>query len=160
MMIRYDIVLMLLFFFLQSCSNEDIQRNFIEKKIEISFEGDSNEVFPWVYFSANTENQSTLYIIKNNDTIISQKGTYSFTGGKMPKECNLVLYSRSVYPEWIHIGVTYRKRMSNPLNIDNLKVVIKGYKDNIQYLDTTHIMPAFNIKDELKSSDYVFTLKF
>ena len=61
--------------------------------------------------------------------------------------------------EWIYLGVTYRKRMSNPSEADELKIRIKGYINDIQYLDTVQTMRAFRKDEEIDDSDYMYDLK-
>ena len=49
--------------------------------------------------------------------------------------------------------------MSNPSEADELKIRIKGYINDIQYLDTVQTMRAFRKDEEIDDSDYMYDLK-
>ena len=98
-------------------------------------------------------------MIQDGDTIIKNDGTFGILKGEIPLSGKIVLYSKMKETEWIYLGVTYRKRMSNPSEADELKIRIKGYINDIQYLDTVQTMRAFRKDEEIDDSDYMYDLK-
>ncbi len=156
---RYNLLLILIIL-LQSCDGVDInEKEYVEKKIAICFDGNPDKVYPWVSFAAHTEDHESLCIVQDNDTIINKDGTFSIERGKIPTSGQIVLYSKTRESGWIYLGVTYRKRMKTPSYSDELIVRIKGYVNDIQYLDTTHVMHAFNLEENINESDYIYKLK-
>lgn len=160
----YVICVYIIAFLLQSCDNIDIpEKKYTEKKIEIRFEGKKEDVYPWLSFTAYTENHETLYVVQNKDTTINQDGTFYIERGKIPTSGQIVLYSKSWYTGSIHLGVNYRKRKispSIPSKSDELKISVKGYVNNILQLDTVHVMHAFKAEEKISSSNYMFNLNF
>lgn len=49
--------------------------------------------------------------------------------------------------------------MKNPSETDDLKIRIQGTCNDIQKLDTIHIMHAFRSDEKIDASDYIFNLK-
>lgn len=144
----------------QSCDNTDMpETERVTKKVSVCFEGDPEGTYPWLSFVAYTENHETLYVIQDGDTIIKNDGTFGILKGEIPLSGKIVLYSKMKETEWIYLGVTYRKRMSNPSEADELKIRIKGYINDIQYLDTVQTMRAFRKDEEIGDSDYMYDLK-
>lgn len=155
------IIVCFLAFMLQSCENTDTpETESVRKKVSVYFEGNSEAVFPWVSFVAYTENHQPLYIMQDGDEIIKNDGTFSILRGGLPLSGKVVLYSDLKDAEWIYLGVTYRKRMENPSEADELKIRIQGYVNDIQYLDTMHVMPAFRSDEEIDEVNYIYKLKF
>ena len=70
------------------------------------------------------------------------------------------LYSRSRYPEYINVGVTYRKRRTTPLPSDDLSVKVEAFRGDILELDTSFVMHSFKIEDKIKEADYIFSINF
>lgn len=154
------IIICLLVFVFQSCESSDTpEPKCVRKKIYVYFEGNTEAVFPWVSFVAYTENHQTLYIMQDGDAIIKNDGTFNISRGNIPQSGKIVLYSDLKDSEWIYLGVTYRKRMENPSETDELKIRIQGYVNDIQYLDTMHVMPAFKSDEKIDESDYIYKLK-
>lgn len=135
------------------------EKGWVKKKASIYFEGNTEKVFPWVSFVAYTKNQETLFIIQDGDTVIKNDGTFSINRGEIPQSCRVVLYSHIQDTEWIYLGVTYRKRMKNPSDADELKIKIQGYINDILYLDTMQIMRAFRSDEKIDASDYIYKIK-
>lgn len=154
------IIICFLVFMFQSCENTDTpETEYVRKKVYMYFEGNAEAVSPWVSFVAYTENHQPLYIMQDGDVIINNDGTFSILKGEIPLPGKVVLYSDLKNAEWIYLGVTYRKRMTNPSEADELKIRIQGYINDVQYLDTMHVMPAFRSDEEIDESDYIYKLK-
>lgn len=146
---------------LPGCTHTDIpEKEYTEKKVAIWFEGNPERTYPWVSFSAYTENHEDLYAIQGNDTTIDLGGTFGILRGGIHAPGPVVLYASSRTMGWIHLGVTYRKRMASPSADDELRVRIKGYVNDVLRLDTTHTMRAFRIEEKPKASEYMYDIHF
>lgn len=144
----------------QSCEETDVPEMKNNKKmVSVYFDGNTENVSHWTSFVAYTENHKSLYIIQNGDTIIDNKGTFEIRRDEVPIPGKVVLFSKFKDTEYIHISVTYRKRMKNPSETDDLKIRIQGTCNDIQKLDTIHIMHAFRSDEKIDASDYIFNLK-
>lgn len=147
-------------FVAQSCEKTDVPEiKNAKKMVSVYFDGNTESVSPWVSFVAYTENHEPLYIIQNGDTVIGNKGTFGVEKGELPIPSKVVLFSELKDSEWIYLSVTYRKRMTSPSEVDDLKIKIKGYTNDIQNLDTIHIMRAFRADEKIDESDYIYKLK-
>ena len=58
------------------------------------------------------------------------------------------------------MGVTYRKRRTHPLPIDDLSIKIEAFRDDALELDTSVIMHSFRIEDKIKEADYIFSVNY
>ena len=153
--------LLIMFFTFQSCDKTDFtNKKYVEKQLSLNLCGDNEKVSPWTSVTAYTENGSTLYVKQGKDTKVYKDGTFEISRGRWYTSDTITLYFKSRNPDWIHIGVTYRKRMKSPSIFDDLTIKIKGYVYNIQHLDTMHTIHAFYVDDKIKESDYIFKLNF
>lgn len=152
---------MLAAFLFASCSDNDVpEKDFVEKKVIISLDGINDSISPWMSFTAYTTNQSILRVVKDNDTLNCKEGVLKIPNGSCQIPCQIELYSRSRYPEYIHVGVTYRKRRTRPLPSDDLNVKVEAFRDNLLELDTSFVMHSFKIDDKIKEADYIFSINF
>lgn len=158
----YAIVfVMLTTFFFASCSDNDVsEKDFVEKKVIISLDGINDSISPWMSFTAYTINQSILRVVKDDDTLNCKDGVFKIPNGSCQTPCQMELYSRSRYPEYIHVGMTYRKRRTRPLLSDDLNVKVEAFRDNLLELDTSFVMHSFKIEDKIKEVDYIFSINF
>lgn len=148
-------------FFFVSCSDNDVpEKNFVEKKVIISLDGVNDSISPWMSFTAYTTNQSILHVVRDNDTLNCKDGVLKIPNSSCQIPCQMELYSRSRYPEHIHLGVTYRKRRTTPLPSDDLNVKVEAFRDNLLELDTSFVMHSFKIEDKIKETDYIFSINF
>lgn len=147
-------------FLLQGCNKEEFPKSkFVSKKITITFDGNFEKVYPWVSFVAYTEDQTPLYVLMGNDSIIQEDGAFEIERGKMGKLSQITLLVKQRASNWVYISTTYRKRMKSPSQLDDLKINTKRFVDNVLSLDTTHVMRAFDIKDKPSRLEYIYHLK-
>ena len=157
--IRTMIICILCLMF-QSCEETDVpEMKNIKKMVSVYFDGNSEDVSHWTSFVAYTESHEPLYIIQNGDTIIDNKGTFEIRRDEVPIPGKVVLFSEFKDTGYIYISVTYRKRIKNPSETDDLKIRIQGYCNDILKLDTLHIMNAFRSDEKIDVSDYIYKLK-
>ena len=155
------LVLLIIFFAFQSCDKTDFtNKEYVEKQLSLNLCGDNEKISPWTTMVAYTGNGSTLYVKQGKDTKVCKDGTFEISKGHCSTSDTITLYLKTRNPDWIHIGITYRKRMKSPSISDDLTIKIKGYVDNIQHIDTTHTIHAFYVDDKITESDYIFKLHF
>lgn len=156
------LVLLIIFFAFQSCDKTDFTTNkeSVEKQLSLNLCGDNEKTSPWTTMVAYTGNRSTLYVKQGKEIKVCKDGMFEISKGYCSTSDTITLYLKTRDPDWIHIGVTYRKRMKFPSISDDLTIKIKGYVDNIQHIDTTHTIHAFCVDDKIKESDYIFKLNF
>lgn len=151
---------------LQSCYKNDpfpdVEDEHVRKKVEVFLEGNQDEIYPWVRFSANTYTDRPLYVVQGNDTTACADGSFDLGRGELPKSGHLVLRAEGTAPVTMHVGVTYRKRKKTepPAESELLTVRIKGYADDVQVLDTTRLMRSFYAKELIMPDNYMFHVSF
>ena len=151
---------------LQSCDKNDpfpdVEDEHVRKKVEVFLEGNQDEIYPWVRFSANTYTDRPLYVVQGNDTTACADGSFDLGRGEFPKSGRLVLCADGTKHDFMYVVVTYRKRKKTepPVESELLTVRIKGYADDVQTLDTTRIMPAYYAKEKIVYDNYTFKIIF
>lgn len=152
---------MLAAFFLASCSDNDAtEKEYVEKKVVVTLDGVNDSISPWMSFTAYTINRSILRVVRDNDTLNCKGWDFEIPKGSCQIPCQMELYSRSRYPEYINVGVTYRKRRTTPLPSDDLSVKVEAFRGDILELDTSFVMHSFKIEDKIKEADYIFSINF
>lgn len=147
--------------FLQGCDNNDFtEEEMIDKRITVTFDGDYERTYPWMSFSAYTENREVLYAVVGNDTMMMRDGLFKIDRGEMGEINQITLLSRQRGSAWIDVSVTYRKRMDSPSQSDDLRVDVKGYANNVLCLDTTNIMHAFDKAYKPSEKEYIYQIFF
>ena len=151
---------------LQSCDKAHPvpvdKKEYVSKKAEVFLEGNQDEIYPWLSFSAHTDNGKPIYLENGNDKMAFADGQCLLNWGELPKSGHLVLRAEGTAPVTMHVGVTYRKRKETepPVESELLTVRIKGYADDVQTLDTTRIMPAYYAKEKIVYDNYTFKIIF
>lgn len=147
--------------FLQGCDNDDFtEEEKMDKRITVTFDGDSERIYPWMSFSAYTKNRETLYAVVGSDTMTMNDGLFRIGKGEMGEIHQITLLSRQKGSDWIDVSVTYRKRMDSPSSSDDLKIDMKGYVNNVLRLDTVNIMHAFDKDYKPSAKEYIYTIFF
>ena len=132
----------------------------IDKRITVIFNGDFERIYPWMSFSAYTENREVLYAVVGNDTMMMRDGLFKIDRGEMGKINQITLLSKQRSSSWIDVSVTYRKRMDSPSLSDDLKIDVKGYVNNALCLDTMNIMHAFDKDYKPSAREYIYQIFF
>ena len=109
------LVLLIIFFAFQSCDKTDFtNKEYVEKQLSLNLCGDNEKISPWTTVVAYTGNGSTLYVKQGKDTKVCKDGTFEISKGRCSTSDTITLYLKTRNPDWIHIGITYRKRMKSP----------------------------------------------
>lgn len=151
---------------LQSCDKAHPvpvdKKEYVSKKAEVFLEGNQDEIYPWLSFSAHTDNGKPIYLENGNDKMAFADGQCLLNWGEFPKSGRLVLRAEGTAPVTMHVGVTYRKRKETepPVESELLTVRIKGYADDVQVLDTTRLMRSFYAKELIMPDNYMFHVSF
>lgn len=151
---------------LQSCDKNDpfpdVEDEHVRKKVEVFLEGNQDEIYPWISFSAHTDNGKPIYLENGNDKMAFADGQCLLNWGELPKSGRLVLRAEGTAPVTMHVGVTYRKRKKTepPVESELLTVRIKGYADDVLVLDTTRLMRSFYAKELIMPDNYMFHVSF
>lgn len=151
---------------LQGCYKNDpfpdVEDKHVRKKVEVFLEGNQDEIYPWVRFSANTYTDRPLYVVQGNDTTACADGSFDMGRGEFPKSGRLVLCAEGTKHDFMYVVVTYRKRKKTepPVESELLTVRIKGYADDVQVLDTTRLMRSFYAKELIMPDNYMFHVSF
>lgn len=99
---------------LQSCDKAHPvpvdKKEYVSKKAEVFLEGNQDEIYPWLSFSAHTDNGKPIYLENGNDKMAFADGQCLLNLGELPKSGHLVLRAEGTAPVTMHVGVTYRKR--------------------------------------------------
>lgn len=99
---------------LQSCDKAHPvpvdKKEYVSKKAEVFLEGNQDEIYPWISFSAHTDNGKPIYLENGNDKMAFADGQCLLNWGELPKSGHLVLRAEGTAPVTMHVGVTYRKR--------------------------------------------------
>lgn len=151
---------------LQSCDKAHPvpvdKKEYVSKKAEVFLEGNQDEIYPWVRFSANTYTDRPLYVVQGNDTTACADGSFDLGRGEFPKSGRLVLCAEGTKHDFMYVVVTYRKRKETepPAESELLTVRIKGYADDVLVLDTTRLMRSFYAKELIMPDNYMFHVSF
>ena len=151
---------------LQSCDKAHPvpvdKKEYVSKKAEVFLEGNQDEIYPWVRFSANTYTDRPLYVVQGNDTTACADGSFDLGRGEFPKSGRLVLCAKGTKHDFMYVVVTYRKRKETepPAESELLTVRIKGYADDVLVLDTTRLMRSFYAKELIMPDNYMFHVSF
>lgn len=104
---------------LQSCDKNDpfpdVEDEHVRKKVEVFLEGNQDEIYPWVRFSANTYKDRPLYVVQGNDTTACADGSFDLGRGEFPKSGRLVLcvegtkHDMTLCMSWLHTGKGKRR---------------------------------------------------
>lgn len=86
------------------------KKEYVSKKAEVFLEGNQDEIYPWISFSAHTDNGKPIYLENGNDKMAFADGQCLLNWGELPKSGHLVLRAEGTAPVTMHVGVTYRKR--------------------------------------------------
>lgn len=151
---------------LQSCDKAHPvpvdKKEYVSKKAEVFLEGNQDEIYPWLSFSAHTDNGKPIYLENGNDKMAFADGQCLLNWGELPKSGHLVLCAEGTKHDFMYVVVTYRKRKKTepPAESELLTVRIKGYADDVQVLDTTRLMRSFYAKELIMPDNYMFHVSF